>query len=40
MASLLFCAFALLLVPAAALVFGADSREARDPRNHQRSLVS
>ena len=40
MPSLLFALFVLVLVPAAALWFGADSREARDPRSTQRSLVS
>jgi len=40
MPSLMFALFVLLLVPAAALWFGADSREARDPRTTQRSLVS
>jgi hypothetical protein len=40
MTSLLFCVFVLVLVPAAALWFGADSREASDPRSKQRSLVS
>ena len=40
MPSLLFALFVLLLVPAAALWFGADSHEARDPRTTQRSLVS
>jgi hypothetical protein len=40
MTTLFFSLFVLVLVPAAALWCGVDSREARDPRTAQRSLVS
>jgi hypothetical protein len=40
MNSLFLIVFVLVLVPAAAIWFGADSREASDPRSTQRSLVS
>jgi len=40
MTTVLFSVFVLVLIPAAALWFGADSREASDPRTTQRSLVS
>jgi hypothetical protein len=40
MTTLFFSLFVLVLVPAAATWFGADSREASDPRQAQRSLVS
>jgi len=40
MTTLFFSLFVLVLVPAAAIWFGADSREASDPRREQRSLVS
>ncbi len=40
MTSLLLIVFVLVLVPAAAIWFGSDSREASDPRTSQRSLLS
>ena len=40
MSSLFLIVFVLVLVPAAAIWFGTDSREASDPRTSQRSLLS
>jgi hypothetical protein len=40
MSAVFFTLFVLVLVPAAAMWFGTDSRESKDPRRTQRSLLS